>query len=53
MVPTLTTARLRLEAPHARDLDDVFAIFSDPAVMRYWSTLPWQSRAEAEGWLAR
>jgi len=51
--PTLTTSRLRLEAPQAGDLADVFMIFSDPVVMRYWSHEPWQSPEQAEAWLAR
>ncbi|MBV8658165.1 MAG: GNAT family N-acetyltransferase [Burkholderiales bacterium] len=49
----MSTPRLRLAAPQAGDLNDIYAIFSDPVVMRYWSHAPWQSRVEAEAWLAR
>ncbi|MCF2872805.1 GNAT family N-acetyltransferase [Octadecabacter sp. G9-8] len=34
----LKTQRLILRGPRADDLDDMFALFSDPRVMRYWST---------------
>ena len=33
---TITTARLLLRPGRATDLDDLFAIFSDPRAMRYW-----------------
>ncbi len=36
----LTTKRLVLREPLARDLEPMFAIYSDPAAMRYWSTAP-------------
>ncbi len=45
--PTLTTERLTLRALAEPDVDDLFAIFSDPAVMRYWSRPPMQEKAEA------
>lgn len=35
---TLTTDRLILRAARQDDLMDLFAIFSDPRAMRYWST---------------
>ena len=47
--PVLTGQRLRLRGPRADDVDDVFALFSDPAVMRYWSSVPMRSRMQAEG----
>ncbi len=35
-LPTLLTSRLRLRALAAADIADVFAVFSDPVVVRYW-----------------
>ena len=46
----------RLELPpedaHADDAADVFALYSDPEVCRYWSFAPWTTLAQAEAWLA-
>jgi ribosomal-protein-alanine N-acetyltransferase len=50
--PQLRGNRLRLRGPRADDADAVFALFSDPAVMRYWSRPPMTARAEAEGRIA-
>ena len=36
----LQTARLVLRGPQENDLDDMFAVYSDPCAMRYWSTAP-------------
>ena len=36
----LRTARLLLRPARASDLDDLFAIMSDPETMRFWSTDP-------------
>lgn len=36
----LVTPRLRLRRARADDLDDLHAVFSDPAAMRYWSRPP-------------
>ena len=47
-IPILTTERLRLEALELSDVQDVFEIFSDSKVMRYWSRPPMQETAEAE-----
>ena len=50
--PVLTGQRVRLRGPapgNGDDVDDVFALYSDPAVMRYWSSAPMQARAQAEG----
>jgi ribosomal-protein-alanine N-acetyltransferase len=38
---TLRTARLTLRPPRRGDEDDLFAIHSDPEVMRYFSEPPW------------
>ena len=50
--PQLRGSRLCLRGPRADDADAVFALFSDPAVMRYWSRPPMSMRAEAEGRIA-
>ena len=50
--PRLRGTRLCLRGPRADDADAVFALFSDPAVMRYWSRPPMAARAEAEGRIA-
>jgi RimJ/RimL family protein N-acetyltransferase len=43
----LETPRLLLRPLQPGDADEVFGIFSDPAVMRYWSTPCWAERAQA------
>lgn len=43
----IDTDRLRLRPLAASDADDVYAIFSDPAVMRHWSTPAWTDPAQA------
>lgn len=43
----ITTPRLSLRPLTDADADDLFAIFSDPRVMRYWSTPAWTDRAQA------
>lgn len=40
---TLVTERLILRAAKQVDLMDLYAIFSDPRAMRYWSTPPHES----------
>ena len=52
-VPCLAGKRLRLRPPRADDADAVYAMYSDPAVMRYWSRPPMTDRAEAEAQLTR
>jgi len=39
-LPTLTTTRLSLRRIRDDDVDDFYAVYSDPKVMRYWSTPP-------------
>ncbi len=46
-LPWLEGDRVRLRAPQAEDIDPLFALFSDPDVMRYWSRAPMVERAEA------
>ena len=45
---TLVTERLILRAAKQDDLMDLYAIFSDPRAMRYWSTLPHDSPAQTQ-----
>ena len=49
----LETSRLRLRPLDAPDAEPLFSIFSDPEVMRYWSSLPWTSVAEAHEMIAK
>ncbi len=44
-LPTLTSSRLQLRWLGEDDLADLFAIFSDPQVMRYWSSKAWKDEA--------
>ena len=37
----LRTARLRLRPLAPADAPALYEVFSDPRVMRYWSTPPW------------
>ncbi len=48
----LRTARLQLRPLVASDAEALYAIFSDPLVMRYWSTSPWTDPAQAEARIA-
>lgn len=45
--PVLQTPRLRLRRTHADDADALYAIHSDPQVMRYWSSPAWTERQQA------
>lgn len=51
-LPELNSARLRLRALDATDVDALFAIFSDPEITRYWSSAAMTSKADAEALLA-
>ena len=51
-LPALETPRLRLRHPHPTDLERVFAVFSDPEAMRYWSSEPFADLAAARAYLA-
>jgi len=39
-LPTIAASRVSLRALESRDVPALFAIFSDPQVMRYWSSPP-------------
>ncbi len=45
--PTLHTARLLLRPFTEADTDAIFALQSDPIVLRYWDSPPWKERAQA------
>jgi [ribosomal protein S5]-alanine N-acetyltransferase len=47
VLPTIEAQRLRLRGIEELDLEHLYAIFSDPQVMRYWSTPPLQNLDEA------
>jgi ribosomal-protein-alanine N-acetyltransferase len=49
----LLTERLELRPLVADDAPALFAIFSDPAVMRYWSTAPWSELQVALDYIER
>jgi ribosomal-protein-alanine N-acetyltransferase len=51
--PILTTNRLTLRPLTMADAGDLFAVFSDPAVVRYWSAEPWTSVSFAEDAIER
>jgi RimJ/RimL family protein N-acetyltransferase len=46
-LPLLDTPRLRLRTIEPSDVPALFSVFSDPRVMRYWSSAPMQELAEA------
>jgi len=52
MPPVLTTSRLRLRPLAAGDGPALFSIFSDEAVVRYWSRSAWTDMAQADEMLA-
>ncbi len=50
---TLRTERLLLRPFVPADAGALFRVFSDPDVMRYWSSAPWQSVDRAHDMIAR
>jgi [ribosomal protein S5]-alanine N-acetyltransferase len=52
-VPILETPRLRLRPYRAEDVGAMFALYSDPRVMRYWSFPPWTELDQARAYLDR
>jgi ribosomal-protein-alanine N-acetyltransferase len=50
-LPVLETPRLRLRLPVDADVPALFAIFSDPETMRFWTTPPMGGLSEAEAYL--
>lgn len=51
-LPVLESARLRLRGFRDDDLADLYAVHSDPQVMRYWSFPAWTELAQARERLA-
>lgn len=51
-LPELDSERLHLRPIREDDLPDLFAVFADPDVMRYWSTPPMRDLDEARAYLA-
>jgi len=52
-VPELVAPRVRLRALDERDADALFAMFSNPETMRWWSSGPWPDRSRADALLAK
>jgi len=52
-LPLLDGERIRLRAFRDEDVDALYTIYSDPAVMRYWSYPAWTTRAQADAYLSR
>ena len=52
VLPTLESARLRLRPIREHDLADLYAVFADPDVMRYWTRPPMRDIDEARAYLA-
>nr|WP_246505754.1 GNAT family N-acetyltransferase [Coralloluteibacterium stylophorae] len=42
---------MRLRPPCAGDLEPLYAVFSDPEALRWWSHPPWTERAQAQAYL--
>jgi len=52
-LPTIDAERLRLRWIEERDVDDLFAIFSDRELLRYWSSGPMSDAEAARALIAR
>ncbi|MBS0194190.1 MAG: GNAT family N-acetyltransferase [Proteobacteria bacterium] len=52
-LPSLHGERVTLRAPCADDRDALFALYSAPEVMRFWSTPAWSELAAADAWFGR
>ncbi len=51
--PVIETARLKLRPFTGEDAAAQFAIFADPAVVKYWSSETWTAMKQADDWIAR
>ena len=51
--PTLRTARLLLRPFTEADTNAIFALQSNPRVLRYWDAPSWRERAQAERFIVR
>ncbi len=52
VLPSLDSERLHLRPIREDDLPDLYAVFADPDVMRYWTRPPMRDIAEARAFLA-
>lgn len=52
MVEAIRTERLLLRRARLEDAAALHPIFTDPEAMRFWSTLPHESFAQTEEWVA-
>jgi RimJ/RimL family protein N-acetyltransferase len=50
--PTLHTSRLLLRPFTPTDTDAIYALQSNPRVLRYWDSPPWKERARADRFIA-
>jgi [ribosomal protein S5]-alanine N-acetyltransferase len=50
--PTVHTARLLLRPFTPADTDAIYALQSNPRVLRYWDSPPWKERARADRFIA-
>lgn len=50
--PVLDSQRIRLRPLREDDIDDLFGVFGDPDVMRYWSSPVFGDRAQAQRLIA-
>ena len=50
-LPTLAAPRIHLRWMESRDTGDLYAIYSDPEVVRYWSHTAWPHQDEASIYL--
>ncbi|MCW1967985.1 MAG: GNAT family N-acetyltransferase [Anaerolineae bacterium] len=51
--PTLYTPRLQLRPFTESDTDLIFALLSNPRVLRYWDAPPWRERSRADRFIVR
>jgi RimJ/RimL family protein N-acetyltransferase len=51
-ITELATERLLLRPLAGPDAEALFAVFSDPEVMRYWSSGPWTGMEQADQYIA-
>jgi RimJ/RimL family protein N-acetyltransferase len=50
-LPTLVAPRVQLRWMDSRDIEDLYTVYSDPEVVRYWSHTAWPQRDEASIYL--
>lgn len=52
-LPMLRGEAVLLRPPHSADRQTLFALYSAPEVMRYWSTPAWSELAATDAWFGR